>query len=405
MFTIPDTDPLNLTWAITDQIVLYIQLKVKDEMNSLFKIKHLTLKSIINIGILFSINILLSCSNTNTPVEVKEDSYFSDLFKRTGGGFTGGDGTYSVELPDGKTLWIFGDTFLGTIEPDGSRKKTNPMYIRNSFVVQDGNELTTLYQKIEGCDHSMIIPPKVIDSEFTITEEMQWYWPGDAFIENNELKVFVSEFHQSDTGMWSFEWKGTALVSFSLPEIKQTSIVHFNFNNEKEIHFGHAVFEDEDYTYIYGLGQGKPYVARVKAGNIEADWEFQTTQGWSPISSESIPMIEMDGSEQFTVMKRKGKYIYITQLGDFSTKICSFTSDKPYTGWSNKKELYSTPLPETKHNLITYNAVAHPQFIENNSLLISYNTNSFLLSDHFKNADIYRPRFIRVPFNMIHADF
>lgn len=34
-------------------------------------------------------------------------------------------------------------------------------------------------------------------------------------------------------------------------------------------------------------------------------------------------------------------------------------------------------------------------------LLVSYNMNSFKLQDHFENAGIYRPRFIRVPLEMI----
>lgn len=354
--------------------------------------------------IIFTI-LLHSCSDKTANNEVVVDSNFTSLFQRTGEGFTGGDGTYSVELPDGRSVWIFGDTFLGTIEPDGSRKKSTPMYIRNSMVVQEGNNLTTIFQKINGQDHSTIIPPKVIDSDFKITEEMQWYWPGDGFIENNKLKIFLSEFHQTDTGMWGFEWKGIALASFSIPDLKQTGIKYFNYDHNARIHFGHAVLQDGNYTYIYGLGEGKPYVARAKAGNIEGPWEFYTNNGWSLKSEESIPIADIEGSEQFSVLKWKGKYILITQLGGFSKEICSFTSDNPYSGWKNKQVLYTTPIPENNPNLFTYNALAHPQFTKNNMLLISYNTNSYALEDHFIDAGIYRPRFIRVPLKLIHPDF
>jgi hypothetical protein len=60
-----------------------------------------------------------------------------------------------------------------------------------------------------------------------------------------------------------------------------------------------------------------------------------------------------------------------------------------------------TPLPEDNKNLFTYNAMAHPEFTENGMLLISYNMNSNNLGDHFRDADIYRPRFIRVPLKII----
>lgn len=352
------------------------------------------------IVVLFSI-ILASCNNKTSKETVKVDSYFSDLFIRTGGGFTGGDGTYSVELPDRRSVWIFGDTFLGTVKSDKSRIKQDPMYIRNSFVIQDGDSLITLHQKSDGIDRSMSIPPKVTNSNYEITEKDYWYWPGDAFVENSELKVFMSEFHQKDTGMWDFEWKGTALASYSLPEIKEIKIIEFDFENPQNIHYGHAVLEEEDYTFIFGLGGGKIHIARAEAGKIESQWEFYTEAGWNNLAAKSIPIIDIDGSEQFSVLKWKDKYILITQLSSLSTEICSFTSDNLTSNWHNKQTLYSTPLPQEDHNLFTYNAVAHPQFTNNNEILISYNTNSFILSEHFENADIYRPRFIRVPINII----
>ncbi|SED77852.1 hypothetical protein SAMN05428945_6288 [Streptomyces sp. 2224.1] len=36
--------------------------------------------------------------------------------------WTGGDGTHSVRLPDGRTLWLFSDTFLDRIQPPPNRQ-------------------------------------------------------------------------------------------------------------------------------------------------------------------------------------------------------------------------------------------------------------------------------------------
>ncbi len=355
------------------------------------------------LSIIFTL-VLTSCEPKHDAETVKIDTYFSELFIRTGDGLTGGDGTYSVELPDGRSVWIFGDTFLGTVEADKSRELSDPMYIRNSFVIQKGNELSTLFQNSDGVDRSMAIPPKVTESNFEITEKDYWYWPGDGFVENNELKVFMSEFHQSDTGMWDFEWKGTALVSYTLPNIEQTSIIEFDFENAQNIHYGHAILEEDDFTYIFGLGSGKIHIARAKVGKIDSDWEFYTSTGWSSNATNSTPILDIDGSEQFSVLKWEDKYVLITQLSSLSTEICSFVSDKPWTDWKNKQTLYNTPLPEGDHNLFTYNAVVHPQFSNENGILISYNTNSFILSEHFENSDIYRPRFIRVPLSYINKE-
>ena len=69
-------------------------------------------KMIILVGLVF----LLGCGNNRMANEqVKEATYFDSLFTMYGNGFTGGDGIYSVELPDGRNVWIIGDTFLGTV--------------------------------------------------------------------------------------------------------------------------------------------------------------------------------------------------------------------------------------------------------------------------------------------------
>ncbi|MFY0628720.1 MAG: DUF5005 domain-containing protein, partial [Reichenbachiella sp.] len=53
-------------------------------------------------------------NRSNDPeLIVESDKEFDDFFTRRKPGFTGGDGTYSVNLPNGTNIWIFGDTFIG----------------------------------------------------------------------------------------------------------------------------------------------------------------------------------------------------------------------------------------------------------------------------------------------------
>jgi hypothetical protein len=47
-------------------------------------------------------------------------------------------------------------------------------------------------------------------------------------------------------------------------------------------------------------------------------------------------------------------------------------------------------------SIYTYNAFVHEGTGDPNTLLISYNINSFNFADVFKNADNYRPKFITV---------
>ncbi len=349
--------------------------------------------------ILLILIVAISC-NTEKVKKTKIDREFTARFKLSANGLTGADGTYSILLPDSSTIWVFGDTFLGTVTPELTREKTNPLYIRNCFVLDDGKSLKTLHQGEPSEFKSMLIPPKVTKSEFEITEQQYWYWPGDGWVEGNKLKVFASEFHKTGDGMWDFEFKNTALFTFSLPDFKELSNESVTYSNTLGIHYGHSVCKTEDYVYVYGLLDKSPHVAKI---DKDGKWHFFNGDGdaWSNNPADSKPMIMVNGSEQFSVFKHEEKFIMIMQAGELSDKIFSYTADTPYGSWGNKQLLYKTPMPYKNDQLFTYNALAHPQFTKNNELLISYNTNSFKLNDHFNNAGIYRPRFIRVPFEII----
>jgi hypothetical protein len=324
------------------------------------------------------------------------DPFYNALFSGDCDGFTGGDGTYSVALPDGRTIWLFGDSFIGGLNPDGTREKQVPMYIRNCAIVQDGREMHTLLQERNGVNASFAIPPTPPGSK-PVPEDSIWFWPGDGLVEGGQFKLFLSEFIKTDTGMWGFEWRGTWIGSYTLPGLKEEKTEPLPFLSHLEIHFGHAVCETREHTYVYGLGYGKPCAARYPAGDIHGTWEFYDGAGWSGDPGEARPMADIDGSEQFSVFRSGQTYVLVTQRGWFSDEICSYTSETPYGPWGNRQLLYRTPLPDSAHHLITYNALAHPQFTESGMLLISYNTNSRILEDHFRDASIYRPRFIRVP--------
>lgn len=320
------------------------------------------------------------------------------MFLPYGDAFTGGDATYSVVTPNGETVWIFGDTFLGNVTADNKRIKTDPLYIRNSFVTFANGERITHHQGEPVEFKSAIIPPAVLNGEYTELEF--WYWPGDAFVDNEKMYVFASKFHQIDpTDMWGFAFRGTDLVELSLPDFKQLSVT--SFPDTDSVHYGHAVHEEGNYIYMYGLKKEFPYVARANRHNFRSSWEYFDGTGWVGDANAAVPMLRFAGSEQFSVFKQEDNFVMVMQEGGFGRRIYSFTSNTPFGPWENQQLLYETPLTSDCPECFTYNAVAHPQFIKDEFLLISYNTNSMKLEDHYANAMIYRPRFIRVPMEMI----
>jgi len=341
------------------------------------------------------------------PEKATVDKKFTRLFAKDCCGVTGADGEYSVLLPDGRTVWVFGDSFLGTVNPDRSREKRIPWFIRNSMAVQEGDSLRALYNVIDGWESSLVVPPGAPRGK-QFSEDSLWYWPGDGFIENGKLKVFMTAFYQAVPEDWGFRWVSANIATFSLPDIKLERIDHFSYPGEKEIHWGHAVCDgDKTYTYIYGAEDKSKnlYVARAPKNNILASWEFYTGSKWVNDSKLAKPMLAIQGSEQFSVFKIKNKYVLLVQEGGFmSGEICSYYSDSPFKDWENRKLLCHTQLPEeviSTKNLFAYNSLAHPQFIKHGELLISQCINSFVVEDVFQDASKYRPVFLRVPIKRI----
>ena len=168
-------------------------------------------KWISKLGILGFLVVFYACNNTNKNALTTEelnftiDEEFTHLFARNCCGVTGADGVYSVLLPDGRSIWLMGDSFRGTVNEDHSREKMDPIYVRNAAIVQDGDSMQSLYSQINEFDASWVVHPEALKVE-PFHEKKFWFWPGDGFVENGKLKVFLSGFYQAEKGMWGFKW-------------------------------------------------------------------------------------------------------------------------------------------------------------------------------------------------------
>ncbi|MGD9329304.1 MAG: hypothetical protein PVH48_10085, partial [Cyclobacteriaceae bacterium] len=141
------------------------------------------------------------------------------------------------------------------------------------------------------------------------------------------------------------------------------------------------------------------YVARTKIGQF--DWEYLSNGSWIANGTESTSLEGIYCSEQFSVFKNQGKFVILTQGAMLGAEIYTYTSSEIMKGWSKPREIYKTPEPAMDSTIITYNALAHPQFIENDKLLVSYCVNSTDFPSIYHDVDRYRPRFIRIPLSLV----
>jgi len=317
------------------------------------------------------------------------------------GSVTGGDGMYSIALPDGKSIFLMGDSYLGTVT-NGTRPAGTHMY-RNTYFVYDGSRVWGIADG-NGPGTSAAVPE---GQPF----ETKWYWPGHGFVADGRLFIFQELMYQGAEGAWGFRYETTHTLEYSLPDLTLVKDSRIPFYGSADIHYGAAAINDGGRLYIYAQvdieNDADPvtevHLARTTVDGIWTDWEYWTGTGWSADSASAEPLegiASVPVSSQFNVFKLRDKYVLFTSDKTFgSGKIWSFTSDAPWGPWRNRRLLYE--IPPLKSGWYSYNAMAHPQFEKDGMILVSYNVNTGTFSEQFSDVESYRPRFVWIEIDSI----
>ncbi|MEP6513914.1 MAG: hypothetical protein ABJA79_08595, partial [Parafilimonas sp.] len=117
----------------------------------------------------------ISAKSTASSITAVPATYFDSLFTRYNKGeWTGGDVAYSHLLPDCRSFWLFGDSFVDTVYPN--RHRPIGPFIHSVIVLTNPQGLfNTLY-------NGTVQNPK----PFFEAEEPHQLWPNCAFISKDE---------------------------------------------------------------------------------------------------------------------------------------------------------------------------------------------------------------------------
>ncbi|MER7504770.1 DUF4185 domain-containing protein [Nonomuraea pusilla] len=309
--------------------------------------------------------------------------------------WTGADGTYSLRLPSGRELWVFSDTFLGQVNPDGSRPPVveeggTTVFLNNSFAVERDGRLSTIHGGTEQRP-AAVMPPRDKD---------HWFWAGDATLAGGLVEVTYQEYERFGPGAWDWRWHRNVVARFAPGRLDRPVSVH-DLPSGHGVSWASGLLEDGGFTYVYGVEDlGSPkymHVARVKGQSLLGDWEFLKADGtWSPDEGDSARIMSGVANE-YSVSRLGQGYVLITHdtTEVLSPRIVVSFSCSPAGPFTGRQTVYTTP--ETGGNVFTYNAHAHPG-VAGQGLVVSYNVNSFVNTDHYRDVSIYRPRFIDVSF-------
>ncbi|MBO0654097.1 hypothetical protein J1792_15340 [Streptomyces triculaminicus] len=324
--------------------------------------------------------------------------------------WTGGDSTYSVPTPAGE-LWVFSDTFLGTVRPDGSRSPvigeggTTP-FVHNSFVLWNAGGPRT----VTGRDASGRPAPLVAG-----TDPGQWYWARAALRDGNDVSVVYARYARTGSGPLDLAWRGNVLARFRTTALSRPASPT-PLPSSSGVSWGAWLERRGAYTYVYGTepaasGAHHLRLARVEGSDLRRPWRYRTARGgWSAREADAARLTGPGGaalltSDELSVVRHGDWYALVTQRADqpFSAETQLAWARDPGGPFTRPRTVHTAPEAGphgTYHDadVIAYNPHEHPELERRGrrELVVSYNVNSLEPRDVIRRAAIYRPRFLRI---------
>jgi len=325
----------------------------------------------------------------------------ADALFRADPTWLGSDDAYSIDLGDGRVLWLFGDSFIAT---GRMNHRIQSEMIRNSVAVQSGYDPSTA---------SMAFYWRTQDGEprsFFPEEDEVWFWPGHGIVLEGKLLIFLMAIRSSSEGL-GFESAGWRTVSVANFE-EDPSEWHLRWLETPENPFGLVVsgsvirlgdticafcVQEPDHT-IHLVRW--PVAQAVDEDLSQPQWWDGEETGWvaqQDLRQRPHPLFS-EGQNEFTVHYEPSldQFLEIQTVGFGQADLGFRLADAPTGEWSSVERFYR-PEEYQIPKVMIYAAKAHPH-LEGADLVLTYATNSLSFTRLVVNNDLYYPRFLRASF-------
>lgn len=333
-------------------------------------------------------------------------------------GWTGGDVAASIPLPNGETLWLFGDTWIGHV--DEGRHAPGSAMVPNTIAVQPTSPSPSPIRfywggpTATGKPSAFVSPPER-------GETSDWLWPtgGGAIGPQGELLFFLTRVGRRGThgGTWDFEPHGSSLAIVDAPATdpqgwkpRVVELAPPQDSARRTVIWGAALVAPEEPgapVHIAGIDSSAPahkrlLMARAPAAGVSHfdTWRFWTGRAWSERSEEAVGIVDPIASElsiHSIGQGRARRFVMVYADIGFGSAIYARSAPRPEGPWSSPVTLFDSPEPRSLPGTFVYAAKAHPELSRPDALLVSYCVNSHDLWDVAAHAERYRPRFVWIP--------
>jgi Domain of unknown function (DUF4185) len=328
-------------------------------------------------------------------------------------GWQGADAAYSIPLPDGRDVWIFGDTLYGAQRVvDGN----DPRMVHNSLGISTciGGQWKLRY----ALRHDAKGKPL---SFFAPADQAHWYWALDGFYANGDLWVTLLCIRHSTSsapaGM-DFETCGSDLAQISNldrdPEHWKVTVHPLVPDGVKAYPSATTVVHD-GYAYLFALYESgtRPLLAtRIPltglndpAAHLEYLGDDNTWhQGFNPAHAQQVMP---QGSPELSIRYHPELKQWLAVSFDpaaFSDRIILRSAPNltgPWTDPHDATTLYQVPEmqagPKHDKNIFCYAGKEHPELELPGDIVFTYVCNTFSPPELTSHPNIYLPQVIRKP--------
>jgi len=320
-------------------------------------------------------------------------------------GWIGGDGAQSIDLGNNRTLWLYGDSWVGTVK-DGRRSKAR--IVHNAVGIQCGPDAPCTFIVREDAKKKPIDLISPVDGR-------GWLLIQNGVMVNDRLYLFMSQFDRpSDLLRPDRSPLGQWLAVVDNPQadprdwcITQVRMPFSSYARRRDVTFGSGAIVDGKYVYIYGTDDTSRLtsqnrfltVARVPVDEVAdmSKWRFLRSGRWSHDFMHADRISDyMSTDLSVAYMPGLKRYLMVYTDCDISNRIVARTAPTPIGPWSQIQKLHACREGAGDAKLYSYGGKAHPSLSSDGKLVISYLTSSVDTWQVAMDARLYWPTFVTV---------
>ena len=326
-------------------------------------------------------------------------------------GWQGADAAYSIPLPDGRDVWIFGDTLFG---PERLVVGNDPRMVHNSLGIStcEGGKWHIDYVIRHDATTRKAL------SFFSPMDPKHWYWALDGFYANGDLWVtLLCIRHPSNPAPAGFDFEscGSDLAQISgLNKDPQHWIVkvHPLVPDGVKAYPSATTVVHDGYAYLFAIYENgtRPLlatrIALAKLNDPAANLEYLAADGaWKPgFDPMKAKEVMAKGSPELSIRYHPERKQWLALMVDpslFSDKIILRTAPDLAGPWTDGKVIYTIPemQPGPRHdkNIFCYAGKEHPELESSSNLVFTYVCNTISPPQLEARSDIYHPQVIQQP--------